>query len=229
MREKHDEAPAPAMSAAPVCNGGVLLHDSDMRQIATILRQNVSGRGFLCGLAALPAFLFSGCATPTSVDYDRAAAARFADYACFALQSRESRVENGGVVLSPIVDRRIERALRSELRAKGFTDDCASPDFRVAFRTMTERKTQVRDFGVGPTPFRHHPYFGYYGHPRIDIDQYEEGTFVVDITDAETGELVWRGAYAKRIGWSAPSEAEVRRIVAAILRNFPPETAAERD
>ena len=218
------------MNAARFAKPVAFAHRFPMsRNIQTRQPQAFPVLGSARGFAALALLFAAGCATPTTVDYDRAAASRLADYECFAVQSRENRVENAGVVLSPIVDRRIERALRSQLRAKGFTDDCASPDFRVSFRTMTERRTEVRDFGIGPTPFRHYPYFGYHGHSRIDIDQYEEGTFIVDITDAETGELVWRGAYAKRIGWSAPGEEEVTRIVAAILEDFPPGTTAERN
>jgi len=173
----------------------------------------------LCSSLALG---LAGCVAPTTVDYDRAALAEMSDYRCFAIDSREVRTNYQDVVLSPIVDRRIESALRAELKTKGFDDDCARPDFRVTFNTVTKTKTEIDDLGVGSTPFRRYPYFGYAGYSRLEIDEYEEGTFIVDIVDAETKQLVWRGAYRKRLGWSAPTDAEVREIIGTILAAFPP-------
>jgi hypothetical protein len=164
----------------------------------------------------------SGCVSPTTVDYDRSVAAELGDYQCFTVDSRETRSNYQDVVLSPIVDRRIEAAISQTLTAKGLQQNCAQPDFRVTFNTVTKTKTEVNDLGVGPTPFRRHPYFGSSGYSRIDIDQYEQGTFIVDIIDNQSKQLVWRGTYTKRLGWSAPSDAEVQAIISEILADFPP-------
>ena len=168
--------------------------------------------------------IFAGCATPTTVDYDRSAASRFGDYQCFVIDARETRSNYQDIVLSPIVDRRIEGALARELAAKGFGQECANPDFRVTFNTTTKIKTEINDLGVGPTPFRRRPYFGYSGYSHLDVDEYEEGTFIVDIIDNESKHLVWRGAYKQRLGWSAPTESDVQKIIASVLEKFPPET-----
>jgi hypothetical protein len=180
-------------------------------------------------LLLLSLLILAGCVSPTTVDYDRAAIGKFNSYKCFAIDSREARTDYQDVVLSPIVDRRIERALQAELSAKGFTSDCARPDFRVTFNTITKTVTDVNDFGLGLSPFRRHPYYGYGGYSRIDIDQYEAGTFIIDIIDATSKELVWRGAYTKRLGWSAPTDADVQKIIAEILTAFPPVTAPKPD
>ena len=168
----------------------------------------------------------SGCVTPTRVDFDQSAVQDMAAYKTFTIDSREQRSDYQDVVLSPIVDRRIERAIQRELIAKGFTEVPANPDFRVTFNTVTKTKTEVNDFG--PTPFRRRPYYGYGGR-YIDIDTYEEGTFLVDIIDRDSNELVWRGAYVTRLGWSAPNEAEMQQIVSDILASFPPGTTPAAD
>jgi hypothetical protein len=170
-----------------------------------------------------------GCVSPTTVDYDRSAIGKLQQYRCFQIDSREQRKNYQDVVLSPIVDRRIERALNVELLSKGFTDNCAKPDFRVTFNTVTKTKTEIRDLGMGPSAFRRYPYHGYSGYSQLDIDQYEQGTFIVDIIDEPSKELVWRGAYVKRLGWSAPTDAEIQKIVSEILMNFPPGTAPKPD
>jgi hypothetical protein len=171
---------------------------------------------------ALVALAMSGCVSPTAVDYDRTMATTLSSYQCFTIDSRETRANYQDVVLSPIVDRRIEQAIRQTLRAKGLRDDCTQPDFRVTFNTVTKTKTEVNDLGVGVSPFRRHPYFGYAGYGTVDINQYEQGTFIIDIVDNQSKQLVWRGAYTKRLGWSAPDDAEVQAIVSEILTNFPP-------
>lgn len=178
----------------------------------------------LASFLVLFALILSGCVSPTTVDYDRSATARLLEYRCFTIDSRETRANYQDVVLSPIVDRRIEHAIGQTLRAKGLRDDCTQPDFRVTFNTVTKTKTQINDLGVGPTPFRRYPYFGYAGYSRIDIDQYEQGTFIIDIIDQTSKELVWRGAYTQRLGWSAPDDEEVQKIVSEILASFPPQS-----
>lgn len=182
---------------------------------------------FFSGALALGALALSGCVSPAVVDYDRSAIGAFASYECFVIDSRERRSDYQDVVLSPIVDRRIEAAITRALTSKGFTTQCAQPDFRVTFRTITQTKTELTDLGVGPSPFARYPYFGYGGFSRLTLDQYEEGTFIIDIVDESTQQLVWRGAYSQRLGWSAPTDEEVQEIVGSILEAFPPQLAGD--
>ena len=160
-----------------------------------------------------------GCVTPTTYDYDQAALEEMTTYKTFQLDSREVRSDYQDVVLSPIVDRRIERAIQGELTAKGFERVTEDPDFRVTFNTVTKTRTEISDFG--PTLLRRYPYYGYRGR-YFEMNEYEEGTFLIDIIDGANQQLVWRGAYVQRLGWSAPNEAEVQEIVSSILGDFPP-------
>lgn len=171
-------------------------------------------------MAATALLFLVGCVSPTQYDYEQAAVEEMSAYKSFAIDSREARSDYQDVVLSPIVDRRIERAIERELTAKGFEKVSGNPDFRITFNTVTKTRTEINDFG--PPPFRRVPYYGYGGR-HLDIDQYEEGTFLINIVDADTKELVWRGAHVKRLGWSAPNEAEVQKIVSSILTSFPPQ------
>ena len=173
-------------------------------------------------LLLLLVLILVGCVSPVRVDYDRGAAPKLQSYKCFAVDSRELGTNYQSIALSPIVDRRIERALKAELLAKGFTQDCATPDFRVAFNTAQKTITELNDLGIGATPYRRSAYHGYAGYSNIQIDQYQEGTFIIDIIDMQSQELVWRGAYVKRLGWHAPTDAEIRAIIIETLAQFPP-------
>ena len=180
-------------------------------------------------LLLLSLLALAGCVSSTAVDYERTAAHKFGDYLCFEIDERPADSGTSDIVLSPIVDRRIERALRAELRSKGFRDDCPAPDFRVRFYTVTQTRTKVSDLGVGAGLYRYYPHYSFGGYTQIDIDQYEQGSFIVDIFDAASGELVWRGTYRERLGWSAPEQAKIVKIVRKILANFPPEVPAPAD
>jgi hypothetical protein len=97
-------------------------------------------------------------------------------------------------------------------------------------------------------PYRYrgyrYPYFGYsryawpsfavgysvggYGYPRvITTDRLGPGTIVVDVTDARTDELVWRG-WAEGALYELPQGEQITKyideLVARIMKEFPPPT-----
>jgi hypothetical protein len=183
---------------------------------------NIDMKTFTLPLLLLALIGLSGCNTPTRVDFDTASISKIRSYKCYTIDTRETRAHYQGVVLSPIVDRRVERSIETVMTRRGFTQDCATPDFRITFNTIKKTKTEVTDLGMGGTPFRRYPYRGYGGYSNVSIDQYEEGTFMLDIIDETSKELVWRGTYVKRLGWDAPTDAQVLEIVTDILAQFPP-------
>lgn len=88
-------------------------------------------------------------------------------------------------------------------------------------------------FGVGATPYFGYPYgygsygpYGAYGgYPDRDL-RLAPGSFIVDVMDGESGELVWRGWADGALGF-APDEDELPRFISAvvhrIMERFPPE------
>ena len=185
-----------------------------------IFAENIMKKYFL--LLVTLCMLLSGCVSHKTVDFDRAAATKFGDYLCFSVESRDTRGDLQDLLLSPIVDRRIEQAIKLTLLSKGFSDSCPEVDFRVNFGTVSKTRTRAINVGIGSSPFRRQSHLRFGGYSRVDLEQYEEGTFVIDIIDQSSNQLVWRGSYTKRLGWNAPSGEEVRAIVEEILRAFPP-------
>ncbi len=171
----------------------------------------------------LATLIVSGCATSAVIDYDKTAKTQMAGYQTYTLDSREVREKYQNLVLSPIVDRRIEAALQAALAEKGYRRDDTAPDFRITFDTATKTKKRVDNLGVGPTPFRRYPYYGYANYSTFVVREYEEGSFIIDIIDQDSQELVWRGVYVQDLGWSAPDDAAIQKIVSKTLGEFPPE------
>jgi hypothetical protein len=167
-------------------------------------------------------FLLLGCQSPTVIDYDAEALERIVNYNSYWIDTLEERKNYGTVALSPIVDRRITSAIHKNLKDKGFTRKEEQADFQINFHTLTKERTEVHDLSYGPAPFSRSPYFGDYSYGRLYVDNYEEGTLVIDVIDAKSQKLVWRGAHARRLQRKALHADEAQLVVDAILLEFPP-------
>ncbi|MBV9960154.1 MAG: DUF4136 domain-containing protein [Acidobacteria bacterium] len=83
-------------------------------------------------------------------------------------------------------DGRIRAALEAELMANGYRRESAGrPDFALAYYVTTQSKYDVQDYGYGAPRW--------FARRDIRVNQYTEGTLLVDVIDPVTGQLVWRG------------------------------------
>ncbi len=186
----------------------------------------ISARRGWFALLGLLAFL-SGCATGT-VNYDFERSVDFSRFQTFSVDDRAVRAESQALALSEIVDRRFVHAIREELTAKGLREVSENPDLRVNFAVVTRTRTEITEDALGLRYNRfgdrrnRRSLYGPLWYQGIEINQYEEGTFIIDLVDREAGQLVWRGTSTRRVGWSAPDDAAVRTLVARILGKYPP-------
>ena len=80
----------------------------------------------------------------------------------------------------------IRHALESKLMAAGYgMEEVERPDFVVVYYVTSRDKFSVQDYGYGPPRW--------WGRRDVRVDQYTEGTLTVDLIDAKTRQLVWRG------------------------------------
>ncbi len=132
----------------------------------------------------------------------------------------ESSLEN----VNPFMHSRIIAAIEYELTAGGLTEVNSNPDVYVTYHTSSEDRVRISTdswgYGVGGYGRGGWGYYGYgYGGPvstTTRVHEYEEGTLVVDIWDAEEQELVWRGSVT-RVFSENVNKAE-RQVVKAIKR-----------
>ncbi len=101
---------------------------------------------------------------------------------------------------SPQFRARLEQAVERTLEAKGLrrAPPGTEPDVRLTYhaRQRTERDVWVSSWGNGvvPTLDSDWGYPGYgWDEPPMDVRDYEVGTLVLEVIDARTGRLVWRG------------------------------------
>jgi len=168
-------------------------------------------RSFLCGALSLAvACLIPVCASAQTinVDYDRDVDfAKFKTYAWV----------QGQPAPNPLVDKRIHNAIDSQLQSKGWTKDPSTPDAVVVYYAAVDAQRELNGSGGGPR-------WTSFGTLRVDLIL--TGQLVVDVYDASTQELVWRGHASDSVTDSSEkNEKRLNESVAKLFRQFPPRAA----
>jgi hypothetical protein len=55
----------------------------------------------------------------------------------------------------------------------------------------------------------------------LDVQQYAEGTLIIDIVDRQTGRLVWRAASKKKVTEKDVTQAKINAVVADMTKTLP--------
>jgi hypothetical protein len=138
----------------------------------------------------------------------------------------------------PRVDRdellfqRIARAVDRKLTEKGYRKVAVEEaDFLVGYYITLEQKVAARTindyYGWAPAwgyYYGAYPY-GPRGMSETYVYQYDEGTLVLDIADAQSNELIWRGSATDEVNFSSSPEQKQQGIDEAVdrmLADFPP-------
>ncbi|MFQ6370170.1 DUF4136 domain-containing protein [Shewanella sp. YIC-542] len=171
--------------------------------------------------------LLSGCASlDTSWDYNPEV--NFTQYKQYAWvpTTKESQSE---YQLNGLLDQRVRSAVDADLARKGYVKvDIKQADVLVNYLTKLDKRFKVDtvNTGMGYSPFwGPHWYFGGSWQTNTRIKEYEVGTLVLDMVDAKSNKLIWRGAANGVIrDYKTPQQriGKVNDAVAGVLDNFPP-------
>ena len=168
----------------------------------------------LFGLSAT--FLLASCAT-LQVGSDHDASATFANYHAFTLLQREHKG-----IPNPLVATRAEDDIKQELQRRGYTlaADPASADFVVDFSIGSQERMDINSY---PAAYAGPWLSGGWG-SDLNVRQYHEGTFGIDIFDAHTHRPVWHGWAKKELtqkDFEQPADP-IGNAVSSVLAKFPP-------
>lgn len=128
---------------------------------------------------------------------------------------------------SPLVRERTEAAIAAELQARGLERDDERPDMYVTTRRVFKTEYRVQAFpdwglgygwGYGWSPYYvgWSPWYGttWYSDERII------GTLIVDVENAATGQLIWRGLAEKHVHEHASPEHRTKRVNKEVTKMF---------
>ena len=143
-------------------------------------------------------------------DYDRAV-----DFAKF----RSYKWERGQSAPNPLVDKRIVAAIDTQLESKGWTKTGAEPSAVVVYYAAIDAEKQLNAWGTGPR---------WRGMGTVTVDTIYTGQLVVDVYDAATRQLIWRGTVSDTVS-DRPEKNEKRlnEAVARLFKQFPPGRSAQ--
>ena len=152
----------------------------------------------------------AACATGPTVTTNVDHAADFSRYRTYAWRE-------GAAALDPAVSSKVQAAVDEQLAAKGLqkVDRSGSPDvlvFASASRDQ-ERIVQPDQWGydLGPVGV---------GSERVEVILIPIGTLLVDVVDAGTNRLVWRGEVTKALNGPV-SDRQLRSVTRRLFRDYP--------
>ncbi len=164
------------------------------------------------GIVAVALTATAVVAYAQTVRTDSAPGAPFASYRTFAWTP-------GTPSPVSLTEQRIHAGVNAQLQMRGLTQVNANPDLYVATHVATQTVPQFIASGFGP-------WWGP-GGGMATVQSYTQGTLVVDLYDASTKKMVWRGVATGSVS-SRPSR-NTRRLDRALMRMFeryPPRTAS---
>lgn len=150
------------------------------------------------------------------VDYDKTA--DFEAYKSFAWgPSPETSVRD----TSPLMDSRIKNSIEYQLTLMGMIEDTKNPNVYVTYHTdeKEEMRLNTSSFGYDYGPgWGVDPYWddgwggmggmGGMGSSTTTAYKYKTGTLLIDIWDAETEKVIWRGSASSVIPSNPAKEAK---------------------
>ena len=150
-------------------------------------------------------------AQQVKTDYDRSA--NFSQYKTYSWSGVKTK--------DPLVVDRIKNAVNSTLSAKGLTQVDSGGDLTINAMEITRKQQTLDTFYNGGFGGRR---FGGFGNATTTTETYKIGTLVVDLLDAQSKELVFRGSSSDML--SDKSDKNIKNLnkgVEKMFKHFPPE------
>lgn len=165
------------------------------------------------------------CAPRVIVEHDHQA--NFFDLHTFAWVTPPPGPVNNPILDSDILEGRVQRAVVADLTRRGYTqtDSRESADFLVTYHTVSKQKLESTpsSFSIGFGGYYPYGYGSVFVPISNTVQSREQGTLMLDIINAHTNRLIWRGWTNDWISKSNYSEQAVANDVQRILAKFPPQ------
>jgi hypothetical protein len=160
--------------------------------------------------------LIAGTAAAQDVTYDYDKGADFSRLSTYAWVP-------GHGLKDELNHKRVVAAIDAQLTSKGLTrvEPTAHPDVLVAYHASFDKDLRITGFSSGWGGYR----FGGTRSGSATTDTILNGTLVLDIVDAQTRSIVWRGVASKELDVKADPEKRDKNIKKAtekLLKSYPP-------
>jgi hypothetical protein len=153
-------------------------------------------------------------AQQVKTDYDHNA--NFEQYRTFSWEKVQTR--------DPLLVTRIKDAVNGALTAKGWTQVESGGDVCILAMEITQNQQTLNTFYDGFGGGWRWRGFGGFGDATTTTETYQVGTLVVDLFDAKTKALIWRGSSSDTLSNNADRNTKnLDKGVQKMFAHFPPE------
>lgn len=162
-------------------------------------------------------FLFAGIASAQQVKTDFDRSTNFAQYKTYSWEKVKTK--------DPLDVDRIKSAVNAVLAARGWTQVDSGGDVCIMAMEVTNTQQTLNTFynGMGGGWGWRRFGGGGFGEATTTTDTYKVGTVVVDLFDAKTKQLIWRGSSSDTL--SNNSDKNIKNLdkgVDKMFKKFPP-------
>ena len=173
-----------------------------------------------------------GCSPRVAVD--KTQAINFQQYQTYAWMQSDVKGGQNPLYYNQLATQRVEQTVDKVLSQRGLDSTDHKPDLLIGYHFFVEDKTHL--VANNPTPV-YGPYYGWgrWGYrnwgpswwswntwgPMYSQEKYEAGTVVIDMVDADTKQLIWRGSIQNAIMDPTRISAQIQRDVQRIINHFP--------
>ena len=179
-------------------------------------------------IVSLALAALAGCETAPKIQSEHNPATDFASFKKYAIAPLPTSIPGGDPGLVLRTGQIVKDAVEAQLDAKGYVQvaEMKDADFVVNLTGKVVPKTDITDMGYTAMPSRgwygyYTPYSYNYGRD-VYVDQYEEGTLIIEIYQVSDKDMVWVGWGEARRKGGPPDPVKIQEGVAAILAQFPP-------
>ena len=163
-------------------------------------------------IAMLLVLTAASFAQQVKTDYDHSA--NFGQYKTYSWANVQTR--------DPLLVERIKDAVNGALTAKGWTQVASGGDVSVAATEITQNQQTLNTFYNGFGGGRR--FGGGFGDATTTTDTYKVGSLVIDLSDAKTNTLIWRGSSSDTLSDNADKNTKnLDKGVQKMFKHFPPE------
>ena len=172
------------------------------------------------GMLALAMAVIACSSVKVQTEYDKAA--NFKGYRTYAWIPQQPGPEQAPAARDPRIREAVIRGVDDGLAAKGLikAEPNASADLLVAVHGWAVNRIDVRNYGYayGPTPYGIYPALAT---REVEVREYRDGTLLIDLIDAGTKQMVWRGT-ATDTFQPGTEVSEVSKAIQKTLEQYPP-------
>jgi hypothetical protein len=180
---------------------------------------------------AVAAGLMAGCASTLKVNTQYDPTAPFGAYRTYAWLATTPGAEQAASIRDPGVRAFVVGSIDREMQRRGFVQvpPDKNPDFFVSVIGWAQNRVEVTNYGYAYAPAYMYGPFGPAPYsaavPMAEVNQYTEGTLILDFVDAKSLKLFWRGTATDTVTSASHLKSVIDEAAKKLLAAFPPKKA----